>query len=312
MDAPWVTQPPRQLRSFGQVLSEAFRIYRAGFFQFLALTAMVHLPLICAQLSATAVKSTSTIPDLSAALASVFALTMSLLALSMWPVYIAGIQLVSAELVAGRKTSVFDRIGEILRFWPRVAILCIFVYGVYVLLTVFALFIAAMMVAGASWPFLILVALGLLALQVWMFCRFFVNVLFWQQFAVLGDCDGITTLRESKQFARGGSGLAWHQRPMWRGGLIVSLWIVFVMLLYLGPEWTLMQQYWDYFLHLMSGAEPEPIFREMRDRAAQTQPFSSLAFGLGILQTLLRPLLGIAFVILYIDGAKNEEVPPRA
>ena len=72
-----------------------------------------------------------------------------------------------------------------MRFWPRVAALSFFVYGVFFLLTLFGLGIALIVVAGASSLLLIFVALALLALQVWMFGRFFVNVLFWQQFAVL-------------------------------------------------------------------------------------------------------------------------------
>ena len=76
----------------------------------------------------------------------------------------------------------------------------------------------------ASSVLLVLVAMGLLILQVWMFGRFFVNVLFWQQFAVLENAGFIDSLRESRDLARSGRDLPWFQRPLWRGAFIASIW----------------------------------------------------------------------------------------
>ena len=114
-----------------------------------------------------------------------FAFLTFILSIVMWPVYIAGIQILTAEIARGNRPSLVAMLNEAVRFWPRVAALCIFVYGVFFLLMVFGLAIAAMALAGGSSVLLVLVAMGLLILQVWMFGRFFVNVLFWQQFAVL-------------------------------------------------------------------------------------------------------------------------------
>lgn len=304
-------RPPPPPRSFRQILGETVRVYRAGFFQFLILTLMVNLPFISAQLSASAVDTSAATPDSATALAGLFVFSMALLGLAMWPVYIAGIQLLAAEFAAGRKARVLDLFGQILGFWPRVAILCLFVYGVFTLLTLFALFIGAMMVAGASSLLVILLALGLLALQVWMFGRFFINVLFWQQFAVLGDCDVSTALRESKQLARSGHNLAWHQRPMWRGALIVSLWTAFVIAIFIGPEWGLIRQYWNFLPQLSNAADPQALLHSMRDSAQAQRGFEPVTFFLSLLQTVLRPLLGICFVLLYLDNRKDSTFPPK-
>ena len=134
----------------------------------------------------------------------------------MWPVYIAGIQILTAEIARGNRLSLVAVLNEAVKFWPRVAALCIFVYGVFFLLMVFGLAIAAMSLAAGSSVLLVLVAMALLILQVWMFGRFFVNVLFWQQFAVLENAGFIDSLRESRDLARSGRDLPWFQRPLWQ------------------------------------------------------------------------------------------------
>src|SRR5207248_4989416 len=132
------------------------------------------------------------------------------------PIYVAGIQVITTEIAVGRRIGFLAALNDAVRFWPRIAALCIFVYGVFFLLIVFAFLIAAMIVAGASSVFVILLALALLGVQVWMFGRFFVNVLFWQHFAVLENAGVIDSLRESRHLACSGSELSWFQRQLWR------------------------------------------------------------------------------------------------
>ena len=291
--------PPVTHRSLGQILAETFRIYAKGFFQFFYLTLLVALPSICAQLSGSAVDTSSSVnPDLRSAVAAAFALCMFLLSLAAWPIFITGIQVLTVELAAGRRARIFGLFHQIIGFWPRVAILCIFVYIVFFLLTVFAIGIAAMLVVGATSLVTIVLSLGLLCLQVWLFGRFYINVLFWQQFAVLEDSDAGTALRQSKELARSGGDLPWYQRPMWRGALIASLWCAFLIALYIGPEWSFIRQYF----HLaMTSADPQAILQTLRE-SAKAQGFDLTSFCLSLLQALLRPLLGIAFVLLYFDS----------
>ena len=147
-----VTQPPVQLsrRSFAEILTETLQIYRKGFFQFLGLTLLVLLPSICSQLTTAFIQPPqgSNVHTLSV-LAAGFAFLLFILSIVMWPVYIAGIQILTAEIVRGKRFSLIAVLNEAVRFWPRVATLCIFVYGVFFLLMVFGLAIAAMSV---SWP----------------------------------------------------------------------------------------------------------------------------------------------------------------
>ena len=289
-------------RSFGQLIGETFRTYWRGFFQFFYLTLLVALPSVCGQLSGSALDASSAVnPDLRTAVAASFTLCMLMLSLVAWPIFIAGIQILTAELAAGRQPRIFGLVQQVLRFWPRVAMLCLFVYGVFFLLTVFAVGIAAMIVVGASSVALILGALTLLAIQVWMFGRFFINVLFWQQFAVLADSPAGDALRQSKELAHSGSDLPWYQRPMWRGVFISSLWIAFVIALNIGPEWSLIRQY---FHDIWNSADPQAVLQTLKANS-QSQGFSLTVFVLGLVQTVFRPLLGIAFVLLYFDSGNN-------
>jgi hypothetical protein len=296
-----LAQPPLQIshRTFAEILTETLQIYRKGFFQFLGLTLLVLLPSICSQLTTAFVKPPQGANvDTLSVLAAGFAFLMFILSIVMWPVYIAGIQILTSEIAQGNRPGMVAVLNEAVRFWPRVAALCIFVYGVFFLLMVFGLAIAAMALAGVSSVLLVLVAMALLILQVWMFGRFFVNVLFWQQFAVLENAGFIDSLRESRDLARSGRDLPWFQRPMWRGAFIASIWFAFVLAITLAAQWGTLQQYFD---RLLTTQDPQALLQQLTE-AQQASGFNISAFALGVVEKILQPLVGVAFVILYMDS----------
>ena len=289
-------------RGFGQILAETFRIYARGFLQFLPLTLLVVLPAACGQLAAMWTQGMQASDTDSRVLAAgAFAFLMFILSLAMWPIYVAGVQILTAETAAGRRTSFGTVLNEAVKFWPRVAALSIFVFFVFAFLMLFALGITLLVLAGASSLLLIFVALGLLVLQVWMFGRFFINVLFWQQFAVLENAGFIDSLRESRNLARSGRELPWFQRPLWRGVFIASLWFAFVLAIALVSGWPTLQHS---FNEIMTTQDPQALVQKLTE-AQQARGFDVLGFALGLLQKILQPLIGIAFVILYIDSRRE-------
>ena len=299
--ATQLTEPPVQVsrRSFNQILAETFQIYRKGFFQFLGLALLVLLPSICSQLITAFVQPPQGSNfDVRSVLAAGFAFLTFILSIVLWPVYIGGIQILTAEIACGQRPGLIVVLNQAVRFWPRIAALCIFVYSVFFLLIVFGFVIGAIALAGASSLLLIFFALALLILQVWMFGRFFVNVLFWQQFAVLENAGFIDALRDSRNLARSGRDLPWFQRPLWRAALIASLWFAFVLAVRLGPEWATLQ---NYFVQFVTTQDPQTLLQQLTE-AQQARGFDLLAFTLGILEKVLQPLLGIAFVVLYLDS----------
>ena len=291
-------QPVQPRRSFGSILAETLRIYRAGFVQFAALALLTLLPSICGQLTAAFIKATPNVDvDLGTVVAAVFSLSMFVLTIVLWPIYIAGIQILSAEFAAGRRLGFFAALNHAVRFWPRVAGLCLFVYGVFFLIMLFGLFIALVPTAAPSLV-AVAIALGLLVLQVWMFGRFFANVLFWQQFAVLENAGVSDSLRASKELARSGGHLPWFQRPLWRGALIASLWFAIVLVIAFAREWP---QLHHYFNELITTQDPQALVQKLA-AAQQTRGLDLAAAGLSLLQRIFQPLLGIAFVVLYLDS----------
>ena len=298
-------QPPLQTQhSFGQILAETFQIYRKGFFQFLGLTLVVLLPSVCSQLTTALIQTQQASGgDLRVLAGGSFAFLMFVLSMAMWPVYVAGIQILTVEIASGRRLGLVALLNEAVRFWPRVAALCIFVYGVFFLLIVFGFAIAAIALAGASSLLLVFFALALLILQVWMFSRFFVNVLFWQQFAVLENAEFIDSLRYSRNLARSGRDLPWFERPLWRGAFIASLWFAFVLVVTLVSEWTTLHHYFNQFV---TTQDPQKLLQQLTE-AQQARGFDVSAFSLNLLQRILQPLLGIAFVVLYLDCKTHRE-----
>jgi len=307
------TQPPPPIsrRSFAEILGETVQIYRKGFFQFLVLTLLVLLPSIGGQLTTAFVKPPQG-PDVDmlSVLAAGVAFVTFILSIVMWPVYIAGIQILAAEIVRGNRFSLVAVLNEAVKFWPRVAALCVFVYGVFFLLMVFGLAIAAMALAAASSVLLALVAMGLLIVQVWLFGQFFVKVLFWQQFAVLENAGFIDSLRESRDLARSGRELPWFQRPLWRGAFIASIWFAIVLGITFGAQWGMLH---EYFNQLMTTQDPQALLQQMTE-AQKASGFNVAAFGLGIIEKILQPLAGIAFVVLYMDSKleRSSRVEPIA
>lgn len=302
---------PSSQHSFGRIIIDTFRVYRRSLLQFTGLALFAVLPSICAQLASAWIQNTPGATfDVRSLVAGAFAFFMLVVSIVVWPIYVAGIQILAAntltglgtpERLGGRPIGFFSTLNEAVRFWPRIAALCALVYGVFFLLMLFALAIAVLIVTGGTSIFVIFLALGLLVVQVWMFGRFFINVLFWQQFAVLENCGVLESLRESKNLARGRENRPWYQRPWWRGAAIVSIWIAFVLLITVVADWPNLRQEWDAVLTVR---DPQLLVQRIT-ALEQARGFNGLGFALAILQKLLQPLLGIAFVVLYFASTSR-------
>src|SRR5215217_1812542 len=291
-------------RSFSRILADTVQIYRKGVFGFVCLTLLVLVPSLLSQVASALIqRPAGSEPDLRVVAAAGFGFVMLVVSLVMWPVYVAGIQILTAEIAAGRRPALGTMLNDAVRFWPRIAALCIFVYGVFALLMMFGLIIAAIALAGASSLLLVLFALALLILQVWMFGRFFITVLFWQQFAVLENTGFAESLRDSRGLARTGRDLPWFQRPLWRGAFIASLWFAFVAAITLASNWATLHHY---FAQVLTTQDPQALLRQLAE-AQQARGFDLPALALNVLQRILQPLLGIGFVVLYLDSKKHFE-----
>ena len=159
--------------------------------------------------------------------------------------------------------------------------------------------------------FSVVVALGLAIFQIWLFMRFFINVLFWQQFAVLENATAGDALRASRNLARSGRDLPWYQRPLWRGALIVSLWYLLVIAIEVAAYWPRVMAEWpvvqDYYNQLMSTPDPQALLNKMMASVPKGEGINFSELGWSSFLRILQPLLGIAFVVLYLDSKPDND-----
>src|SRR5256714_708740 len=293
----------------GGILAESFRIFRRGFRHFFALTLLTALPSFCAQLSAPPTDlSSATNLDPGATLAVLFSFFMALLGLALWPVFIAGIQIATVEVREGRPLGILELLRRALGFWPRVAALCVFVYGSFILWTIIPVFLILVVVLTIPPEIGLFFALGLLAFQGWSTARLFTNFLFWQQFAVIAGSDINHSLRQSRALARSGQERPWYSRPLWRGAVLASLWCVVVLLVNIEPEWQLLQ---TYFHQLAIQADPQAMVQALTNAKPQTG--GMLNFALCPPPTVLRPLSRTSlWALLFLDHGTRYILRPHS
>jgi hypothetical protein len=283
-----------------RILPDTFVIFVRGFFKYLGLTLLVVGPSICAEFAGTLMQAAPNVTaDARTVIAGAFALCMMLVSLLLTPVYIAGVQILTAALAAGERIGFFPLLNEAVKFWPRVAFLWVFVVLCYLFWTMVPTAIILSIALSGPSVGSIFLALVVLALQVWITGRLFINFMFWQQFAVLEACDVAESLRRSKELARSQRDLPWFRRPMWRGVFIASVWFAFVLAL----NWPAISQVFRVVLNTTDAhALVEGLKNSAQNAGAATSSFTST-----LLQAILKPLLGIAFVLLFL----NSNAPPE-
>ncbi len=287
-------------RTFGEILVETFRIYRKGFLQFFFLTLLVAVPSCIFQICLAYLHFPEPQPlSRTAIVASTIAIVAVAVLFALWPVFIAGIQIATADLAAGRPITLRDILQRAVHLWPKMAKLSLIVYGSYFLWSVIPVLAIFSLVAAQPSFVSILLALGILGLQVYMTARLWVNFLFWQQTSVLETSDTLTALRESQQLARSQPQAAWHKRPFWRGAILVSIWFLLLIVLSSGAEIPFL------LVRLKGVTNPADAFGLIQNLANAPVPdammIGSYIFS-SLIHALLHPLLGISFVILYFDA----------
>jgi hypothetical protein len=298
------TPPPGVFR----ICFDSLALYIRGFFPFLGLTLLVLIPSVVARVTSLLLDDPrSSDLDARTVLAAGFTFCMLLLSLAAWPLYIAGIQILTAELALGRRLRFFALLNSAVKFWPRVAVLCVLVYLAFVFWTLIPMAVIFLIaLAGpSSISFFLVLMIG--AIQVWIVSRLFINFLFWQQTAVLDERDVAGALRESRALARSGQDLPWFKRPLWQGVLVSSLWFLFVLALNLPALVPAMREYW----HIATTTQDPKVLVQTLSSLPKSHEIDRLTFALGLLESILRPLLGIAFVLIFfaararVDGSES-------
>ena len=292
-------QPVVRPLSFGEIFADGWRIYRRGFGRFFVLASLVSVPSFFLQLAAPFLE----MPKDQGALAPVIiaaavAFVMLVLLVMAWPFSLAATQFLAADLYAGRNPTLNDLLSRAKPLWTRMFTLGLIVYGSYLLWTVMPLVFAFSLVAGTATLSALLLTLLLLIFTAYMVARLFINFLFWQQSGALGDRPTIEALQESKELARSGTERPRAQRPLYRGAMIASLWLLAIICLNVAIELPVV-------LFRMRGVTSlEQAAAMIQAMATTNSPdlFSGLTTLLSCLvHAVLQPWLAAIFVVLYLD-----------
>ena len=89
---------------------------------------------------------------------------------------------------------------------------------------------------------------------------------------------------------------------------MASIWFAFVLAIQIGAEWNSIQQY---FHELTTTQDPQALLQKLTE-SQRTHGFDIFSFSLNVLQRILWPLLGIAFVVLYLDSKSGLRGHPES
>jgi len=297
--APTGSDDPVRRRTLSEILRETLRVYRQGFLQFFALSLLGALPALGFKLSLAFGKSpASEAVAWTAHIGNVLAVVMLVIFLACWPIFVGGLQLATRDLAAGKAIRLKEILRGTVNIWPCLARLCLFVYGSWFFWIGLPMVVLLTLGENPSLPSA-LVALAALVFLFYMAARLFVNFMFWQQTTTLGELDGIEGLSESKELARSRADLPRLQRPLYRGAILVALWVV----LYLGFSVAVELPF--LLVRLQGVTDLNQAIVMMRALVNAPVP-DSITIAVYVLSAAvhaaLRPLLGIAFVVLYFDA----------
>ena len=291
--------PVERRRSFGEILAETCRIYFRGFLTFVGLAALVGIPTLGFWLSLGFTNLGSNAPaTASTRIAAALAVVMAVAVLVTKPLFIGGVQFATAELAAGRRVRLRDILRRAINFWPRIAQLCLITYSAFLFWAGMPLIVALGAVAQPTALSLLFAVLGLVV-GTYMFGRLFINFLFWQQTATIGGLHGLEALQQSKEVARSGRDAPWFERPLYRGAILASLWVVLDFAVSMAVQLPFI------IVRLLPAQSLEQGIAMMQElmKAQQPDALTIATYVVSVsVDTILRPLLGIAFVVLFFDA----------
>ena len=287
-----------QPRTLAQIIADSFAVYFRGFGTFIVLALLFGIPLFLTKVALAFVQmhpDTGFAGTPPAAIAAAVVLLPILV--GTWLVFVAGVQYATADVAAGKKPQLGAVLRRVRSSWKRVASAGAFVYGSYIFWTLpllAVLAIAGQQPSGAAR----FIALGALALLLYMAARLFINFLFWQQACTIGELEATEALRESQELARSQPAAPRLQRPFYRGAILVAVWLVALLACSTAAELPFMM------LRLQGVTtmeEMRAVVEQVANAPAPDRIALATAAVSNLVYTVLRPLLGISFLLLYFD-----------
>ena len=290
-------------RTWREILHETIRIYRGGFWRFVLFGLLTAVPMFVLQWYFPRVP----LPDLSSgSMEAMPAVTvppicwlMFALVILVWPVSTAGFQYVADDVLRGRQRSFSDQFTAALQRWGRMLSTGLVAYASYFFWFFIPLTAMVALLASGISVFSLMLYLLIGAFMVYMNARLFINFLFWEQTAAFGDNAALLALRESKELARCAADAPRLDRPLYRGAIVASVWLLFLV-------FALILLQFPFTLARLSGVEnPEQAMALMQSLSqAKTPDALMIASDIvsALVNLILRPLLAASFLVLYYDA----------
>lgn len=290
-------------RTWPEIFRETTRIYRAGFWRFMLFGLLTAVPMFVLQWNFPRVA----LPDLSSgSMQAMPAVTvppvcwlMFALVILVWPISTAGFQYVADDVLRGHRRSFADQFAASLQRWGRMFSTGLVAYASYFFWFFIPLTAMVALLAGGISVFSLMLYLLIGAFMVYMNARLFINFLFWEQTAAFGDHGALLALRESKELARCAPDAPRLDRPLYRGAIVASLWLLFLL-------FALIAVQFPFTLARLSGIEnPEQAMALMQSLSQAKTPDALMIasdVASALVNLILRPLLAISFLVLYYDA----------
>jgi hypothetical protein len=316
-------QPPplpkefERVKTWRKIFAETFRIYRRGFGRFMLFGLLTSVPMFVLQWTLPKLRfpdlTTGTYAFPSTPLPPICGVMFGVLLL-LWPISAAGFQFVADDISRDRTRSIRDQFSAALHLWGRLFGAALVVYGSY-FFWFFVPLIAMIAFIRSANPLLASLMIILIgAFMVYMNARLFINFLFWQQTAVLEPNPPLAALRESKELARSVPEAPRLERPLYRGAIVASIWLLLLLVLMFGVQlpFTLVR-----FIGLENPEDALALMQKMAESQTPDALMVAADVATAVLNLLLRPLLAAAFIVLYHDARARsgrmtkEEVSPE-
>lgn len=295
---------PTYARSWSQIISETFQVYWRGLGRFLLFGLLNAVPLFALQWSLPKLTMPTVNPDGTAAMnwpaISPISIVLLLLVFALWPVSIAAFQFIADDIVCGRTRPLGHLLRAALARWTQVLATALFVYAAYFFW--FAVPFSVLIGLAGSGQISILGTLLFLfisCVMVYMNARLFINFLFWQPAAALRPHGALSALRESKELARCTPNAPRLERPLYRGVIVASLWLLAILVLTFAVQIPFM-------MLRFAGVKNQEEALALARALAETKSADTLAILADVasasVSLFLQPLLAAAFIVLYYDA----------
>jgi hypothetical protein len=290
-------------RTWREILAETFRIYRSGFMPLILFGLLTSVPMFMIQLTFPKIP----LPDFTAGVPATIptpqvppvSWLMVLLFLLVWPVSTAGFQFVADDILRRRSNPFGAQFSTALRYWGRMSIAALVVYASY-FFWLFIPFSGMLAFANGVNPFLALPLIMLIGgFMVYIVARLFINFLFWQQTVTIGNDPPLLALRQSKELARSAPEAGRFDRPLYRGAIIASAWLLLLLVLTFCVQLPFALAR---FIGVGNTEEAMALMRKMSEAQTPDSLMMAANIAAAAINLLLRPLLAAAFVVLYYDA----------